>query len=140
MEFFDSSVLVAAFWEDHVHHAPSFRRFAAAHKAHSACALHTLAELYAVVTRLPIRPMIPPEQALLFLDEVRGRLSTIALDADDYHQTIRAVADRGLTGGRIYDALLLRCAAKASAEVIYSWKVKHFRAVAPALAARIRTP
>lgn len=138
--FFDSSVLIAALWEGHAHHEASFRRFAAAERSHSACALHTLAEVYGVMTALPVRPVILPEQALLFVDEVRSRLSTISLDAGEYHETIRGAADRGLAGGRIYDALLLRCAAKAKAEIIYTWNLKHFRAVAPDLAERIRTP
>ena len=92
------------------------------------------------MTALPVRPVIPPEQAMLFVDEVRARLSAIALDADEYYETIREAADRGLTSGRIYDALLLRCAAKANAETIFTWNLKHFRAIAPSLAERIRTP
>jgi len=63
-EFFDTSVLVAAFWGGHVHHVPSLKRFAAAEKRHSACGIHSLAEVYAVMTALPVKPMIPPEQAL----------------------------------------------------------------------------
>jgi predicted nucleic acid-binding protein len=92
------------------------------------------------MTALPVRPVIPPEQALLFVEEVCGRLSTVSLSADEYQETIRGAVDRGLTGGRIYDALLLRCAEKAKAEVIYTWNLKHFRAVAPELADRIQTP
>jgi len=139
-EFFDSSVLIAAFWEGHVHHEPSFRRFSTAQKQHSACALHTLAEVYAGMTALPVRPVILPEQALLFVEEIRARLSTVSLDEQEYEETIRGAADRGLTSGRIYDALLLRCAAKVRAQNIYTWNLKHFRAIAPDLAARVITP
>lgn len=32
--------------------------------------MHTLAELYAAVTVLPVKPMIPPEQAVLFVEEI----------------------------------------------------------------------
>jgi predicted nucleic acid-binding protein len=46
----------------------------------------------------------------------------------------------GFASGRIYDALLLRCAAKVKAQTIYTWNLKHFRAVAPELAGRMRTP
>ena len=102
--------------------------------------MHTLAEVYAVVSALPVRPVIPPEQAMLFVEEVRSRLSVIALDADEYHGTIQAAAQRGLIGGRIYDALLLACAAKADAESIYTWNLKRFRAADPNLADRIHTP
>ena len=139
-DFLDSSVLVAAFWEGHVHHEPSFRRLAAAEKSRSACALHSLAEVYAVMTALPVRPVIPPEQAVLFVEEIRSRLTLVSLDAGEYTETIRDAANRGFTSGRIYDALLLRCAAKARAEIIYTWDLRHFRGAAPHLADRIRNP
>lgn len=139
-EFFDSSVLIAALWEGHVHHERSFRRFAAAQRKHSACAAHTLAEIYAVMTALPVRPVILPEQALLFVEEVRARLSPISLQADEYLETIEQAAGRGLSGGRIYDAVLLRCAVKAGATTIYTWNLKHFQAIAPDLAERVQTP
>ncbi len=44
------------------------------------------------------------------------------------------------TGAIIYDALILACARKARAEVIYTWNVKHFRLVAPDLSDRIVEP
>jgi predicted nucleic acid-binding protein len=84
--------------------------------------------------------MIPPEQALLFVREIRERLTSIALDENEYFATIEQAAERGFTSGRIYDALLLRCAVKAKARTIYTWNLKHFRDIAPELASRIRTP
>lgn len=77
-DFFDTSVLTAAFWRGHVHHEASIRRFATADKKNSGCATHTLAELYATMTALPVRPLIPPEQAMLFIEEVRNRLSLLS--------------------------------------------------------------
>ena len=47
---------------------------------------------------------------------------------------------RGFTSGRIYDALLLRCAAKVKADLIYTWNLKHFRSLDSSLAAKIRSP
>lgn len=139
-DFFDTSVLVAAFREHHVHHAASFPLLAAATPKNSACALHTLAEIYATTTALPDAPRILPEQAMLFVEEARNRLTLISLDEDEYFDTIRITAEQGFTTGRVYDALLVRCALKAKAQTIYTWNVKHFRAIAPGLAERIRTP
>ena len=85
-------------------------------------------------------PRIPPEQAMLFVEEARNRLTLVSLDEVDYFDTIRTTAEQGFTTGRVYDALLLRCAVKAKAQTIYTWNVKHFRALAPSLADRIRTP
>jgi len=139
-EFFDTSVLIAAFWRGHPDHEASLRLVAAANKKKSACALHTLAEVYAAMTALPVKQLIPPEQALLFVQEVRDRCTIVTLDEDEYYGTIAQAAERGFSSGRIYDALILRCAAKVKAEVVFTWNLKHFRAVDPRQAGRIRTP
>ncbi len=139
-EFFDTSVLVAAFWGGHVHHQPSVTRLGAASKKQSACGIHSLAEVYAVMTALPVKPLIPPEQALLFVEEVRDRLTLVALNSEEYFAAIQRTAGRGFSSGRVYDALLLACAAKIKAQTIYAWNLKHYQALAPELSARIHTP
>lgn len=139
-EFLDTSVLIAAFWGGHAQHTASLRCLAAADRKHSACGIHSLAEVYAVMTSLPVAPLLPPEQVMLFVNEARSRLTPISLDEKEYLQTIQKCADRGLTSGRVYDALLLGCAAKCSAQTIFTWNLKHFQSIAPEIAGRIRTP
>ena len=139
-EFFDTSVLIGAFWRGHPHHQASLKRLSAANKRKSACGMHTLAEVYATMTALPVKDVIPPDQALLFVQEVRDRLTVVTLTEEEYYATIEQAAALQFISGRIYDALLLRCAAKVKAETIYTWNLKHFRAISPALAARIQTP
>ncbi len=124
-ELFDTSVLVASFWRGHRDHEASLRRVAA---------------VYASVTALPVKDLIPPDQALLFVQEVRDRLSVIALNESEYYEAIQQAGERGFSSGRIYDALLLACAAKVKAEVIYTWNVKHFKAIDPKQAHKIQTP
>jgi predicted nucleic acid-binding protein len=139
-EFFDTSVLIASFWGGHTQHEPSLKLIAAASRKKSACALYTLAEVYATMTALPVKQIIPTDQALLFVQEVRERCTIVSLDEDEYYGTIAQAADEGFSSGRIYDALLLRCAAKVRAEKIYTWNLKHFRTISTKLADRIRTP
>jgi len=139
-EFFDTSVLVAAFWRGHREHEASLKLVAAANKKKSSCALHTLAEVYATMTALPVKDIIPPDQAVLFVQEVRDRFTVVTLNEDEYYDTIQQAAERGFASGRIYDALLLRCAAKIKAEVIYTWNVKHFKVIDPKQAHKIETP
>jgi predicted nucleic acid-binding protein len=79
--------------------------------------VHTLAEVYAAMTVLPVKAMIPPEQAVLFVEEVRKRLTLVSLNEDEYFETIQKTAEQGFTSGRVYDALLLRCAAKVKARL-----------------------
>ncbi len=92
------------------------------------------------MTALPVKPMIPPEQAVLFVEEVRNRLTLVSLSAEEYFTTIQDTATRGFTGGRIYDALLLACAAKCKAQAVYTWNLKHYQSLAPDLAPHIQTP
>ena len=139
-EFFDSSVLIAAFWGGHAKHSPSIKCLSNADKRHSSCSIQSLAEIYAVMSSLPVAPGIPPEQVMLFVEEVRSRLTLVSLDEKEYFQTFQRCVDRGFTSGRIYDALLLSCAAKSGAQTIFTWDLKHFRATARELAERIRTP
>ena len=139
-EFFDTSVLIASFWGGHVHHQASVARLGAANKKQSACGVHSLAEVYAVMTALPVKPLIPPEQALLFVEEVRNRLNLVSLNGEEYFAAIERTAARAFGGGRVYDALLLACAAKSGARTIYTWNLKHYHALAPETTAQIRTP
>jgi predicted nucleic acid-binding protein len=92
------------------------------------------------MTALPVKPPVPSEQASLFLQEICQRLTLISLEEQEYLDTVQRAADMGFTSGRVYDALLLRCAAKCQAQAIYTWNLKHFRAIAPELAPMIRTP
>ena len=139
-EFFDSSVLIAAFWGGHANHGASIQCLSGANKKHSSCGIHSLVEVYAVMSSLPVAPGIPPEQVMLFVEEVRSRLTVVSLDEKEYFQTIQKCADRGFTSGRVYDALLLSCAKKSGAQTIFTWNLKHFQVLASELAARIRTP
>ncbi len=139
-EFFDTSVWVAAFWRGHPNHDASLKVVSAAQPRRSASGLHTLAEIYATMTALPVKDVIPPDQVLLFIQEVRDRCTIITLTDIEYFGTLQHAAERGLASGRIYDALLLRCAMKSKADLIYTWNLKHFRAIEPKLASKIRTP
>jgi len=138
--FFDSSVLVPVFLEDHEHHDASLEVFLKADKKHGCCGAHSLAEVYSALTRLPGKYRLSAEQALLFLGNLRERLSIVALDAEEYYGAMEECAAAGVVGGNIYDALLARCALKARADTIYTWNVKHFQQLGPEVARRIRTP
>jgi predicted nucleic acid-binding protein len=75
-----------------------------------------------------------------FIERMQQHTTMITLDAVEYFETIDAMSRRGMSGAVIYDALILACARKVRAERIYTWNLRHFRAVAPDLAAKIVTP
>jgi predicted nucleic acid-binding protein len=138
--FFDTSVLIATFLEDHEHHEASLAAFVAAGKKQAGCAAHTLAELYSALTRLPGRHRLSGDQVLLFLEAIEERLTIVSLDSHDYFSTLRVSGAQGILGGMVYDALIARCAIKVSAEAIYTWNLDHFRRLGADVAKRVRTP
>jgi len=138
--FFDTSVLVPVFYGDHVHHEASLARFIQADKSTACCGAHTLAEVYATLTRMPGKHRISGEQAMLFIGDIRERLSIIALDGDEYAGALQTSADRGIVGGGIYDAMLAHCALKAKVEVLYTWNIRHYNLCGPKVARLLQTP
>jgi hypothetical protein len=84
--------------------------------------------------------MIPTEQVLLFVQEVRADyrwcrygMASISIRFERQPTKVSAVE-------KVYDALLLRRAEKCGAERIYTWNLSHPRRIAPDLADRGRTP
>jgi predicted nucleic acid-binding protein len=138
--FFDTSALLPVFLEDHRHHEQSHKAFLAANKKQSCCAAHSLAEIYSVVTRLPGKHRLSGDQALLFLEDVNARLSLISLSGEEYFLAAKMAAARGIVGGTFYDALIVYCAQKAEAELIYTWNLKHFQQFGPEISRRLRAP
>jgi predicted nucleic acid-binding protein len=138
--FLDTSVLVPVFVEEHPHHEASLAVFLRSDKKRGSCAAHSLAEVYATLTRLPGKHRACASEAMLFLENMQERLVLISLDAEEYWRAVMHSAESGIVGGMIYEALLAHCALKARAETIFTWNVEHFRRVGPEVAKRIRTP
>ncbi len=139
-QFFDTSVLVAVVVAEHPEHATSIVTYAQSKKKDSACAAHSLAEVYATVTRLPGKSRMSCEQALLFIQEVRNFLTVVTLDEEDYISTLTKASTNNTAGGIIYDYLIARCALKAQADVLYTWNVGDFSRLAPEIARIVSTP
>ncbi|HVT60790.1 MAG TPA: PIN domain-containing protein [Thermoanaerobaculia bacterium] len=138
--FFDTSLLVPVFYGDHAHHQASLELFILFGRENGCCGAHSLAEVFATLTRMPGRHRISGEQAMLFVGSIRERLSIIALDGDEYASSLEASAARGIIGGAIYDALLASCAIKAQAEAIYTWNTRQYAQCGPEVTRRLRTP
>ena len=138
--FFDTSVLVPVFVDEHPHHEISLSVFSRATRGQASCGVHSLAEVYATLTRLPGKHRVSASEAILFLENIKERLALISLDAEEYWRAITQSAEAEIVGGTIYDALLAHCALKARAETILTWNIDHFRRVGPEVAKRVRTP
>ncbi len=138
--FLDTSVLVATFYADHEHHAPSIDVFLRFGKRDVCCGAHSVAEVYATLTGMPGKRRVSGDEAMLFLGDIRERLSLVALNDEEYFQMAQACAASGLASDAIYDAILGHCALKAKAKTIYTWNTKDFLRLPPAIASRVKTP
>jgi predicted nucleic acid-binding protein len=140
IHFLDTSIIVAAALKPHIHHQRSLPLILSASPSTSFCSVHTIAEVYSVVTRLPKPLRQAPETVNLFLDALGRRVSFISLSDAEYMDTVERLSRLRIAGGRIYDALLLACARKVKAEKIFTWNVNHFRAIASDLSSNIVEP
>lgn len=141
--FFDTNVLVAASEQTHPHHGPAFQALSrvAAKRDRGYISLHSLAETYAALTRLPVRPRIhPAEASRMIADNIVPHFQMVPIARKDYLEALKAVADGGWSGAKIYDALIVGCAARSGAERIYTFNLGDFKDLAPKLSDRISSP
>jgi predicted nucleic acid-binding protein len=138
--FLDTSVLVATFYGDHIHHSASLDLFLRFGKDKACCGAHSLAEVYATLTGMTPPRRVGGTEALLFLEDVQANLSVVTLDDFDYVAAIRSASSQSVFGGGIYDALLAQCALKAKAEAIYTLNAKHFLRLSYAIGSLVKAP
>ena len=132
--FLDTSVLIAAVVSKHDAHTRAFPLLERVQngKDEGFIAAHSLAEMYAILTKLPPPFRHAPEQALLSLEEnVLKHFKISSLTGHDYASLVRETAAVGIQGGTIYDAVLLKSAEKSGPDRVFTLNLKHFSAVAP---------
>ncbi len=89
-------------------------------------AAHSLAEAYAVLTRLPAPNRLRSEDAIALLEANWRETPVAQLTATEVWQALRRAQRRGVIGGQTYDMLIAACALKAGATTIITWDVRHF--------------
>jgi predicted nucleic acid-binding protein len=133
--FFDTSVLVAASEQGHPHYGqalPALRRVTG-RKDQGFMSVHSIAEMYAALTRLPVQPRIhPAEAARIITDNILPHFEAVPIGKKDYVEALKLVGNRGWSGAKIYDALLMGCAARCDADRIYTFNFADFQLLAPA--------
>jgi len=129
---FDTSVLIAALIESHPMHERAFpwMKKAKAKTFETVVASHTLAELYAVLSTLPIKPRIAPSVAWrLIYENVETIGKVISLTSAEYRAVIKRISELGLAGGIVYDALITKVAQKANVERLLTFNSDRFKRV-----------
>lgn len=126
---YDTSVLASVCVSDHPKHeicnAYYNRGLSGDHEV-MVC-VHSLAELYSTLTRLPIKPRISPGSARYIIKEnILRKVRVIELSHSDYEKALDFAMDRGICGGTIYDILIFLAAKRGKADKIATLNVKHF--------------
>lgn len=141
--FCDTSALVAVALKTHSHHASAKAALDRVRRGDDTgfASAHTLAETFSVLSRMPTKPRLKPEDVLDLLErDIIPHFVFVALQPPDYSQAIRDLVALGLGGGRIYDLLHLRAASKLTLDRIYTLNAQEWKALAPELAALICLP
>ena len=137
--FFDSSVLIPVFYADHPQHSSSAKLFLESGKD-DFCALRTLGEVYATLTRLPLRPRITGPDGMNIVKQIQERLTLVALSEREYLAALELASSGAIVGAAVYDALIAHCSLKAEADILLTWNIRDFARLGPAIARLVKTP
>jgi predicted nucleic acid-binding protein len=99
----DTSVIISGIVESHPMHAKCLPWLQRAKAGEVECIVvsHTLAETYAVLTTLPVKPRISPLVAHRLIDNnLQAVARIVPLTTAGYWNTIQRMTETGLSGGR----------------------------------------
>ena len=139
----DTSVLVAALVQAHPMHSlalPWLER-AKEGKVQLFVATHSLAELFSVLTALPVRPRISPRLARQLIEvSIEPFAELVPLAVSDYRAVLDRMAELGLAGGSVYDGLVARAAEKSKAARLVTFNERDFRRLWPEATEKLLRP
>ncbi len=131
----DTSVLVAGLLSWHERHAEALKALETA-LASDVLLLPApaLLEAYAVMTRLPAPHRLRPADAYRVLHGTLGKGVDIAsLSGRDVWKLLDSLQERGIAGGKSYDAHILACAVKKNAGGLLTFNIRDFEELAAEL-------
>jgi len=125
---FDTNILVSAMIEVHPNHAISLNWMQQVKNKSifGHISTHSIAELYAVMTRLPLPKPISPEYAHDSIIKNIEAFYPVDLESSDYLEVLHNVVRFNITGGGIYDAIIAQAAIKSKADLLLTLNPKHF--------------
>lgn len=124
----DTNGLIASVCDWHEHHDRTHAEFQRRGRAQEELVLaaHSLAEIYAVLTRLPPPRRLRGEDALTLIEGNWSDTPTVHLTARETWEALRTAERRNVRGGQMYDALIATAALKAGASAILTWNHRNF--------------
>jgi predicted nucleic acid-binding protein len=139
---FDTSVLVAGLVSAHPMHERAFAWIEAAHqhKLRGLMATHAMAELWAVLTRLPMAAPVSGAMAEQMVNRVSRVIRPVPLTNSHYAAAIHRCAERGRRSGAIFDALHLVVAEAKRCTALVTFNPADFEDLASPSGPRIVVP
>ena len=129
-EYFDSTVALSAVFPASTNYADAAARINAAGDDRYIIN-HGIAEVYRTLTG---RLQIPPQAALqLIQGAMLSLFKEAGLGRSEYLTAVKSVADKGLSGPVVYDAVHAEGARKLKASKVHTYNLAHFKLVAPEL-------
>ena len=141
--YFDTNVLVAALKAEHTHHARSLAAFVRVRRGELTgyTSAHALTEIYSVLTRMPFVVPVYPDEALAMIEQsILPTFEIVDVSRLSYLAAIAVCGNAGWKGGRVHDAVHIQAAAQAKCDLIYTYDLAHFQALAPDWGDRIQSP
>jgi predicted nucleic acid-binding protein len=131
---FDTSIIVSGIIESHPMHTKCLPWLQRAKAGELDCIVvsHTLAETYAVLTTLPVKPRISPLVAQRLINtNIEAIARIIPLTTGDYRTTIERMSALSISGGSVYDALIATVARRLSIDMLLTLNAGDFLRVWP---------
>ena len=124
-------VAAVCFWHEHHERAALAIESRLNRRERMVVAAPALIEAYSVLTRLPAPYRLSPADALSLMEANFMRpVKVIALPPEDYSGILRAAPADGISGGRIYDAVITACAHRENVRTLLTFNDSHFRSLA----------
>jgi len=136
----DTSVLVAGIIAAHASHVPAKQWLDAIDRRDfdAIVCTHALAELYAVLTRIP--GGLSPAEAQVTVSNLPNRMRVVPLTAGAYVAAIERCSTRALKSGVIFDALHLVAAERSGAVALLTFNPSDFTRLVQADSPKIVVP
>lgn len=139
---FDTSVIIAGTHDLHPHHRRAVVWIDAVlqQRITGVITWHALAEIWSVLTRMPLPARLTAEQALRVVRRVQGVFQLHPPEAAVYDEALQRCTDRGFASGVVFDALHLVAAERAGAEAIVTFNGADFHRLAGPTSPRVVIP
>lgn len=138
MDYFDSSVLIAAISEDDIDHA--FAGAAWDESDGRVLYAHGILETFAILTGTRHPASLTPNEANTVIGEYVQSAETLQFSPKQLLRLLEKAQRLGVRGGAVYDYMHVSAARECNAARIFTLNRRHFVAIAPDLADRIFHP